>query len=63
LPRFGELDVAALDLGEAQHLQGLGRRKQVIDLEMLLLGDRRQVGLAVVGWLVHRLHETGEHVR
>ena len=44
---WGELDVALRDLGEAQQLQCLGDREEVVDLEVQLLGQRRQVGAAV----------------
>src|SRR3546814_6950284 len=35
---LGQPDIAALDLGEAQHLQGLGHREQVVDLHMQEIG-------------------------
>jgi len=60
---FREPDVAALDLGKAQQLQRFRRAKQVIDLQASFFGDDRQVRLAVIGRLAHRLHETGENVR
>ena len=44
---IGQPDVAAVDLGEAQQLQRLGDRKQIVDLHVQLLGQRGQVGLAV----------------
>ena len=43
-------------------LFALARWSWVVDLELLLLGDRRQVGIAVVRRPVHHLQETGEHV-
>ena len=46
---IGEADVAALDLGETQHLQRLGDREQVVDLHVQSEPRSRQVGLAVVG--------------
>ena len=63
----GELQVAAFELGEAQHLQGLGHRKQLVDFHLQIGGDFRQIGHAVVGRRGHRFDQArqfvGGHVR
>ena len=42
-------------MGEAQELQGFDQREQLVDDEMLLVGEVRQVGAAVIGRLGQRV--------
>ena len=62
LAGIGELDVAAFDLGEVQHLQRLGDREQIVDFHLQLVGDHRQVGLAVVGRGGQRFDQAGQKI-
>ena len=39
LADVGELDVAALDFGETQHLQRFGDRKQLVDFHVQFVGE------------------------
>ena len=57
-----QLDVGVLELGEAQQLQGLAEREQVVDLELQRVGEMRQVGVAVIGRRGDLLEHAGERV-
>ena len=48
-PLRRQLDVAAADFGEAQHLQRLGDREEVVDLHVHRRRDDRKIGLAIIG--------------
>ncbi len=59
---LGELQVASLQLGEAQHLQGFRHREQLVDLHLKVRGDFRQIGGPVEGSRRHRLHQTASRL-
>src|SRR6185437_14226201 len=44
-----ELEVALLELGETQQLQGLAEREKVVDFELERVREVRQIGPAVIG--------------
>ena len=55
-------DVAFGEVGEAQHLQRLGDREELVDLELQVRGQGRQVGPAGIGLGRDRLGEAGQEV-
>src|ERR1700689_587036 len=57
-----ELDVALLELRQAQQLQGLAEREQFVDFELQRIGEMRQVRLSVVGRSGDLLEHAGERV-
>ena len=60
---LGELQIAALELGKAQHLQGFRDRKQLVDLHLQIRGNLGQIRLAVERRGRDRLHQAGQQVR
>ena len=62
LADVGELDVAALDFDEMQHLQGIRNREQIVALHVQFVGDDRQIGFAVVRLAGERLEKAGQKI-
>src|SRR5258708_11089472 len=60
---LGELQVAALELSETQHLQGFRDGKELIDLHGQVRGNFRQISLAVERRRGAGFHPSYEHVR
>jgi hypothetical protein len=50
------------ELGEAQELQRLGDRKEVVDFHLQGPGQRRQVGMATIGFPGHSFKEARQQV-
>ena len=57
-----QLDVALLELRQAQQLQSLAEREQIVDFELQRIGEMRQVRLSVVGRRGDLLEHAGERV-
>ena len=57
-----ELDVRVLEFRQAQQLQGLAERKQVVNLELQRVGEMRQIRLSVVGRSGDLFEHAGERV-
>ena len=61
-PASGQVDVAVGHLGEAQEGEGLGDREELVDFELQVFPELRQVGAAVVRRAGQLLHQAGEEV-
>src|SRR5580700_4511173 len=57
-----QLDVALLELRQAQQLQGLAEGEQFVDFELQRIGEMRQVRLSVIGRSGDLLEHAGERV-
>ena len=57
-----QLDVGVLELRQAQQLQGLAERKQVVDFELQQVGEMRQVRLSVIGRRGDLLEHAGQRI-
>ena len=62
LAGLGQLDVAFSHLCEAQKLQRLGNREQIVYLHVQRARQDRQVGMTAIGLGRQDLHETGMQV-
>ena len=62
MPAGGQLDVAFLKLGEAQQLQRFGDGEEFVDLHLQAVGERRQIGAAIVGIGGDLLDHAGERI-
>ena len=63
MPSSVSFRVAALEFGEAQHLQCFRHRKQLVDLHLQIRGDFGQIRLAIERRGRDRLHQARQQIR